>query len=67
MLTLMLGMLKMFFVFARIRGALNQAIPHDTARFEAILICFAVTVAFALVAVVYGGLAYKCMRAANRD
>jgi len=56
-----------FFVFAGIRGALNQAIPHDTARFGAILICFVVAIAFALVAVVCGRFSYKCMRAASRD
>ena len=67
MVTLMLGMLTVFFVFAGTRGALNQAIPHDTARFEAILICFVVAIAFALVGVVCGRLTYKCMRAASRD
>jgi len=56
-----------FFVFAGIRGALNQAIPHDTARFGAILICFVVAIAFALVAVVCGRFTYKRMRAASRD
>lgn len=67
MVTLMLGMLTVFFAFAGIRGALNQAIPHDTARFGAILICFVAAIAFALVAVVCGRLTYKCMRAARRD
>jgi len=67
MVTLMLGMLTFFFVFAGIRGALNQAIPHDTARFGAILICFVVAIAFALVAVVCGRFTYKCMRAASQD
>jgi hypothetical protein len=66
MVTLMLGMLTVFFVFAGIRGALNQAIPHDTARFGAILICFVVAIAFALVAAVCGRLTLKCMRAASR-
>jgi len=67
MVTLILGMLTVFFVLAGIRGALNQAIPHDTARFGAILICFVVAIAFALVAVVCGRLTYKCMRAAKRE
>lgn len=66
MVTLMLGMLTVFFVFAGIRGALNQAIPHDAARFWAILICFVVAIAFTLGAVVCGRLTYKCMRAASR-
>ena len=67
MVTLMLGMLTVFFVFAGIRGALNQTVPHDAARFNAILICFVVAIAFALVAVVCGRLTYKCMRAASRE
>ena len=65
--TLMLGMLTFFFVFAGIRGALNQAIPHDAARLSAILLCFVVAIAFALVAVVCGRFTYQCMRAASRD
>jgi phosphotransferase system glucose/maltose/N-acetylglucosamine-specific IIC component len=67
MVTLMLGMLTVFFVLAGVRGALNQAIPHDTARFGAILICFVVAIAFALVAVVCGRFTYKCLKAASRD
>ena len=67
MVTLMLGMLTILFFFAGIRGALNQAIPHDTARLSAILICFVAAIAFALVAVICGHLTYKCMRAASRD
>ena len=67
MVTLMLGMLTVFFVFAGIRGMLNQAIPHDAAWFWAILICFVVAIAFALVAVVCGRLTYKCIRAASRE
>jgi phosphotransferase system glucose/maltose/N-acetylglucosamine-specific IIC component len=67
MVTLMLGMLTVFFVLAGVRGALNQAIPHDAARLSAILICFVVAIAFALVAVVCGRFTYKCMRAASRD
>ena len=67
MVTLMLGMLTIFFVFAGIPGALSQAIPHDTARFGAILICFVAAIAFALIAVVCGRLTYKSMRAAGRD
>ena len=67
MVTLMLGMLTVFFVFAGIRGALNQTVPHDAARFNAILICFVVAIAFALVAVVCGRLTYKCMKAASRE
>jgi hypothetical protein len=67
MVTLILGMLAVFFVFAGIRGALNQAIPHDAARLNAILICFAAATAFALLAVVCGRLTYKCMRAASRE
>ena len=63
----MLGMLTVFCVFAGIRGALNQTTPHDTARFEAILICFVAAIAFALVAVVCGRLTYKCMRGASRE
>jgi len=67
MVTLILGMLAVFFVLAGIRGALNQAIPHDTARFNAILICLVVAIVFALLAVVCGRLTYKCMRAASRE
>ena len=67
MVTLILGMLTIFFVFAGIRGALNQAVPHDTARFEAILICFVVATASGLVTAVCGRLTYKCMRAASRE
>ena len=67
MVTLIFGMLTVFFVFAGIRGALNQAIPHDTPRFGAILICFVVAIAFALVAVVCGRFTYKCLKAASRD
>ena len=67
MVTLILGMLVVFFVLAGIRGALNQAIPHDAARFNAILICFVVAIVFALLAVVCGRLTYKCMRAASRE
>ena len=65
--TLILGMLTILFVFSGIHGALNQAIPHDAARFNAILICFAVAIVFALLAVVCGRLTYKCMRAASRE
>jgi phosphotransferase system glucose/maltose/N-acetylglucosamine-specific IIC component len=67
MMTLLLGMLTAFFVFAGIRGALNQAVPHDSARLNAVIICFAVAIAFALVAVVCGRLTYKCMRVASRE
>jgi len=67
MVTLMLGMLAVFFVLAGIRGALNQAIPHDAARVNAILICLVVAIVFALLAVVCGRLTYKCMRAASRE
>ena len=67
MVTLILGMLTVFFVFAGIRGALNQSLPHDAARFWAILICFVVAIAFALVAGVCGRLTYKCMRTASRE
>lgn len=56
-----------FFVFAGIRGALNQAVPHDGTWFGAILICFVVAIAFALVAVVCGRLTLKCMRTASRE
>ena len=61
MVTLILAMLSVFFVFAGIRGALNQAVPHDAARLNAILICFAVAIACGLAAVVCGHLTYKCM------
>ena len=67
MVTLILGMLAVFFVLAGIRGALNQSIPHDAARFNAILICFVVAIVFALLAVVCGRLTYKCMRTASRE
>ena len=67
MVTLILGMLAVLFVFAGIHGALNQAIPHDAPRFNAILICFAVAIAFALLAIVCGRLTYKCMKAASRE
>jgi hypothetical protein len=52
MVTLILGMLAVFFVFAGIRGTLNQAVPHDAAWFGAILICFVVAIACGLVAAV---------------
>ena len=67
MVTLILGMLTVFFVFAGIRGALNQAIPHDTARFGAIVIYLVAAIAFAAVAAVCGRLTLKCMRAASRE
>jgi hypothetical protein len=67
MVTLILGMLTIFFVFAGVRGELNQAVPHDMARFEAILICFVVATACGLVTAVCGRLTYKCMRAASRE
>ena len=66
MVTLILGMLAVFFVFAGIRGTLNQAVPHDAAWFGAILICFVVAIACGLVAAVCGRLTYKCMTAASR-
>ena len=66
-LTLMSGMLTVFFMFAGIRGALNQAVPHGTARVNAIVICFLVAVAFAFVGILCGRLTYKCMRAASRE
>jgi hypothetical protein len=65
--TLILAMLTVLFVLAGIRGALNQAIPHVPARFNAIVICFVAAIVFALLAVVCGRLTYKCMRAANRE
>src|SRR5262249_9656922 len=55
------------FFCLRESAALNQATPHDTARLGAILVCFVVAIAFALVAVVCGRLTYKCMRAASRS
>ena len=67
MVTLILAMLSVFFVFAGIRGALNEAVPHDAVRFEAIVICFVVAMACALVAAGCGRLTYKCMRAASRE
>ena len=67
MVTLILGLLTIFFVFAGIRGALNQAVPHDAARFEAILICFVVATVCGLFAAVCGRLTYKCMRAASQE
>jgi phosphotransferase system glucose/maltose/N-acetylglucosamine-specific IIC component len=67
MVTLILGMLTVLFVFAGIRGALNPTVPHVEARFNAILICFVVAIVFALLAVVCGRFAYKCMRAASRE
>jgi hypothetical protein len=66
MVTLILAMLSAFFVFAGIRAALNEAVPHSAVRFEAIVICFVVAIACALVAAVTGRLTYKCMRAASR-
>ena len=65
MVTLILGMLAVFFVFAGIRGTLNQAVPHDAAWFGAILICFVVAIACGLVAAVCGRLTYKCMTASE--
>ena len=67
MVTLMLGMLTVFFVFAGIRGALGHAVSHDAAWFKAIFTCFMVAIVFALMAVVCGRLTYKCMRAASRE
>jgi len=67
MVTLVFGMLAGFFLLAGIRGALNQAIPHDGTRFNAILICFVVAIVFAFLTVVCGRLMYKCMRAASRE
>ena len=67
MVTLVFGMLTGFFVLAGIRGALNQAIPHDGARFNAILICLVVAIVFAFLTGVCGRFMYKCMRAANRE
>jgi phosphotransferase system glucose/maltose/N-acetylglucosamine-specific IIC component len=67
MVTLILGMLAVFFVFAGIHGALNQAVPHGAERFNAIVICFAVAIVFAFVAVVCGRLTYKCMKVASRE
>lgn len=66
-MTVILAMLTVLFVLAGIRGALNQAIPHVPARLNAILICFVVAIAFAVLALVCGLLTYKCMRAANRE
>jgi hypothetical protein len=67
MVTLILGMLTVFFLFAGIHGALNQAVPHEGAWLGAILICFVVAIACGLVAVVCGRLTYKCMGAASRE
>jgi hypothetical protein len=67
MVTLMLGLLTIFFVLAGTRGALNQAVPHGAARFEAILICFVVAAVCGLVTAVCGRLTYKCMRAASQE
>jgi len=39
MVTLILATLTVFFVFAAIRGALNQAVPQDASKFGAVLIC----------------------------
>jgi len=39
MVTLILAMLIVFFVFAAILGALNQAVPQDASKFGAVLIC----------------------------
>src|SRR5262249_17527596 len=64
--TLILVLLTVFLVFAAIRGALNQAIPHDAARFNAILICFVVAIVCGFLAALCGRLTSKCMRAANR-
>jgi len=55
MVILILGMLTVFSVFAGIRGALNQAIPHGTPRFGATVICFVAAIAFAVVAAVCVG------------
>ena len=67
MVTLILGLVTIFFVFAGIRGALNQAVPHDAVRFGAILICLVVAIASGLVTAVCGRLTYKCMRAASQE
>ena len=66
MVTLILAMLTVFFVFAAIRGALNQAVPQDASKFGAVLICFVVATASGLLAAVCGRLTYKCMTAASR-
>ena len=67
MVTLILGMLSVLFVFAGIRGALNQAVPHDAVRFNAILVCFVVAIVCAGLAAVCARLMYKCMKTATRD
>ena len=55
MVTLVFGMLAGLFVLAGIRGPLNQAIPHNEAGFNAILICFIVDIVFAFQTVVCVG------------
>jgi len=65
-LALILALLAVFFVFAAIRGALNPAIPHVAARFNAILICFVVAIVSGVLAVVCWRLTFKCMQAASR-
>ena len=64
---LILALLAVFFVFAAIRGALNPAIPHVAARFNAILICFVVAIVSGVLAAVCGRLMYKCMKAVGRQ
>jgi uncharacterized membrane protein len=64
--TLILALLAVFFVFAAIRGALNPAMPHDAAWFNAILICFVVAIVSGVLAAVCGRLTYKSIRAADR-
>ena len=66
MVTLILAMLTVFFEFAAIRGALNQAVPQDASKFGAVPICLVVATASGLLAAVCGRLTYKCMTAASR-
>ena len=66
MVTLILAMLTVLFVFAAIRGALNLAVPQDASKFGAALICFVVATTFGLLAAICGRLTYKCMTAASR-
>jgi hypothetical protein len=59
MLTLILAMLTVFFVFAAIRGALNQTVPQDASKFAAVLICFVIATASGLLAAVCGRFEYN--------
>jgi len=63
--TLILALLAVFFMFAAIRGVLNEAVPVDV-KFGVVLICFGVAIVSCVLAAVWVRLTYKCIRAADR-